>query len=96
MNAIATLDTYSLPRMHDFIDSLGENRVFTALEALWRYWQVSIKDEKKYKSFCTSHLDTYRYTRVRSLAYEIAWYVPTRFEYYPIWSPTEDVSSLHK
>ena len=38
LNTLTIPDTHPLPRMEDCIDSLGEARLFTTLDALWGYW----------------------------------------------------------
>ena len=64
LNAVTIADTYPLPRMEDCIDSLGEARVFSTLDALWGYWQVPIAEEDRDKTTFTTHLGTYRYIRM--------------------------------
>lgn len=41
--------TYWLPRIDNFTDILGEAEVFTALDALWEYLKVPVKDGEKDK-----------------------------------------------
>ena len=57
-------DTYPLPRMEDCIDSLGEARLFTTLDALWGYWQVPIAERDRDRTTFTSHMGTFRYKRM--------------------------------
>ena len=64
LNAATIPDTYPLPRMDDCIDSLSEAKVFTLLDALWGYWQVPIAEKDKDKTTFTSHMGTFRYTRM--------------------------------
>lgn len=64
LNAITIPDTYPLPRMDDSIDSLGNAKVFTTLDALWGYWQVPLAEQDRDKTTFTSHMGTYRYTRM--------------------------------
>lgn len=45
-------------------DSLEEAQVFTTLDALWRYWQVQIKDEAKDEPKFSSRLGNHRNTRI--------------------------------
>ena len=58
-------DTYPLPRMEDCIDSLGEARLFTTLDALWGYWQVPIAERDRDKTTFTTHMGTFRYRRMQ-------------------------------
>ncbi|CAN8062284.1 unnamed protein product [Agarophyton chilense] len=41
LNAVTVRDTYPLPRMDEFVDSLGEANVFTTLDANSGYWQFA-------------------------------------------------------
>ncbi|CAN8069905.1 unnamed protein product [Agarophyton chilense] len=40
LNAVTVKDVYPIPRMGEYIDSLGTATVFTTLNANWGYWQV--------------------------------------------------------
>lgn len=51
--------------MDDWVHSLGEAQVLTALDILWRYWQVRIEDGDKDKTFFTAHLGSNRSTRMK-------------------------------
>ena len=64
LNALTIPDTYPLPQMEDCIDSLGEARLFTTLDALWGYWQVPIAERDREKTTFTSHMGTFRYKRM--------------------------------
>lgn len=54
--------TFALSSMNDSIESLGNARFFTVLDALWEYWQIPVKYGDKDKTKFTSHLCTNRYT----------------------------------
>lgn len=47
INALYVKEAYSIPRMDQFINSLGEDTVFTTLDANWGYWQIDIYDRDK-------------------------------------------------
>ena len=64
LNAATIPDTYPLPRMDDSIDSLGQAKIFSVLDALWGYWQVPISEEDRDKTTFTTHMGTYRYARM--------------------------------
>ena len=64
LNALNIPDTYPLPRMEDCIDSLGEVRLFTTLDALWGYWQVPIAESDRDKTTFTSYMGTFRCKRM--------------------------------
>ena len=63
-NAVTVRDSYPLPRMDEFIDSLGDATVFTTLDCSSRYWQVEIAEEDRDKTTFTSHSGLYRFLRV--------------------------------
>ena len=64
LNLATVADTYPLPRMDDSIDSLGDARVFTTLDALWGYWQVPVAKEDRDKTTFVSHMGSFRYKRM--------------------------------
>lgn len=64
LNASTISDTYPLPRMEDCIDSLGDTKVFTTLESLWLYFQVPFDEKDRDKTTFSSHIGTYRYSRI--------------------------------
>ena len=64
LNAVKIPDTYPLPRMDDCIDSLSHTRVFSMLDALWGYWQITIAKKECGKTTFKSLVGTYRYTRM--------------------------------
>ena len=70
LNTVTISDTYPLPRMEDCFDSLGEARLFTTLDALWGYWQVSIAECDRDKTTFTTHMGTFRYKRHKRHALE--------------------------
>ena len=39
LNEVTIRDSYPIPRMDDFIDSLGDSTVYSTLDANWGYWQ---------------------------------------------------------
>lgn len=61
LKATTILDIYPLQRIDDCIDCVVEAKVLTALEVLWRFGQVQIKNVNKYKTTIFSHLGTFRY-----------------------------------
>jgi hypothetical protein len=40
LNAVAENDSYALPRADDCLDSLGDAKFFTTLDANCGYWQI--------------------------------------------------------
>ena len=59
--AVTIRDVYPLPRMDDYIDSLGEASVFTTLDCNSGYWQITIREEDRDKTAFTSHAGTFRF-----------------------------------
>lgn len=57
-------ETYPQPRMEVCIDSLGKENIFTTLDELWGQWKVSIAKQDRDKTKFTSHMVTYRYSRI--------------------------------
>jgi hypothetical protein len=45
LNAVATRDTYPLPRMDECIDSLGDAHIFTTLDCNSGYWKIPVAPE---------------------------------------------------
>jgi hypothetical protein len=57
-------DSDPLPRMDDCLDSLGSATIFTTLDANRGYWQLEVSHEDRDKTSFTSHMGTYRFTRM--------------------------------
>ena len=57
-------EVYPLPRLEDCIDSLGEAKWFSTLDANCGYWQIEMDENDKPKTAFTAHCGTYRYTRM--------------------------------
>jgi hypothetical protein len=47
-----------------FIDSLGEARVFSTLDANSGYWQIKVSDDSRDKTAFTCHRGLYRFSRM--------------------------------
>jgi len=54
-------DAYPLPRMEDFLDSLGDAHVFTSLECTAGYWQVPLRKDDPEKTAFTTHCGIYHW-----------------------------------
>lgn len=50
LNVVKIKDTYPIPRMYKFLDSLGDKKIFPALYTIFGYLQVSIPEEEKPKT----------------------------------------------
>ena len=57
-------DSYPLPRMDECIDTLGEAKIFTTLDAFWGYWQISLSEKDKPKTSFVCHAGQFQYTRM--------------------------------
>ena len=64
LNSLTVRDTYPLPRMDECIDSLGEAKVFSTLDANWGYWQIPVSEADQDKTTFVSHAGTYRFKRM--------------------------------
>ena len=51
LNAAIIADTYPLPRIDDCLDSLGDETIFTTLDANSGYWQVPVAPEDRDKTY---------------------------------------------
>ena len=64
LNDITVKDSYPLPRMDECLDSLGEAKYFTTLDANNGYWQIPVAEEDQDKTTFTCHAGTYRFLRM--------------------------------
>ena len=64
LNAVTLRDSYPLPRMDEYIDSLGEATVFTTLDCNSGYWQIEMDERDRDKTTFTSHAGLYRFMRM--------------------------------
>lgn len=64
LNAITERDPYPIPRMHEYIDLLGKETVFSTLGAKSSYWQIEIKDADKDRTVFKSHCGLYCFGRI--------------------------------
>jgi len=63
-NDVTVKNTYSLPRMEDCIDVLGEASVFAVLNCNSGYWQIPVALEGQDNTTVTCHEGTYKYIRL--------------------------------
>lgn len=55
-NAVTIWNSYSKPRLHDSIGSLGDATIFTALDARSGYWKLVVADKYRNKiAFASQH-----------------------------------------
>ena len=55
---------YSLPRVDDNLDSLGEARYFSSLDLASGYWQVELDEDARKKSAFTTYNGLFEFTRM--------------------------------
>lgn len=65
LKTVTLRDTYPFPRLDPCIDILGHAVVFPTMNALWRYWKMSVGEENKNKTTFTGHAETYRFNQMR-------------------------------
>lgn len=56
LNTATLKDTYPLPRMDEYFESLGDTKAFSALDAISKYWQMPIPESDRDKTALTCHL----------------------------------------
>ena len=64
LNAVTVKDTYPLPRMDECLDSLGDTKVFSALDAISGYWQMPIPESDRAKTALSCHSGLYRFSKM--------------------------------
>jgi Reverse transcriptase (RNA-dependent DNA polymerase) len=64
LNAITVRDSYPLPHMDEFIDSLGDANILTTLDCNSGYWQIPVRPEDREKTTFTSHEGIYWFLRM--------------------------------
>lgn len=63
LNAVAERDLYPLPGMDEFIDSLGESRMFPIFYDISVYWRIEIDERNISKTVFTSHHGLFQFVR---------------------------------
>jgi hypothetical protein len=64
LNALKVRDSYPLPRMDEYIDSLGDACIFSTLECNAGYWQIPVATEDIPKTTFTSHEGIFWFLRM--------------------------------
>ena len=57
-------DSYPIHRMDEAIDSLGDTKILTTLDAYSGYWQIAMKPEDRAKPEFVCHSGNFQYTRM--------------------------------
>ena len=61
---MAPRDAYSIPRIDECIDSLGDAQIISTLDASSDYWQITIAPKEMYKTTFATHFGTYAFMRM--------------------------------
>jgi Reverse transcriptase (RNA-dependent DNA polymerase) len=56
--------SYALPRVDDCLDSFGEARYFSTLDANCSYWQIDVNGPDRGKTAFTSDKELYKFKRM--------------------------------
>jgi RNase H-like domain found in reverse transcriptase/Reverse transcriptase (RNA-dependent DNA polymerase)/Integrase zinc binding domain/Integrase core domain/Chromo (CHRromatin Organisation MOdifier) domain len=64
LNAVTEKDVYPLPRIDDCLDSLGEAKVFSTLDANSGYWQIRVDPKDREKTSFICHAGTFQFRRM--------------------------------
>eukprot|EP00170_Pyropia_yezoensis_P001007 contig_4681_g1011 len=64
VNKMKVKDVYSIPRMDDCIDFLGDATLFSTPDCNAGYWQIPPADEDKDKTTFTGHMGLFRRKRI--------------------------------
>ena len=64
LNDLTVKDSYPLRRMDECLNTLGNAKVFTTLDANSGYWQVPVAEEDRPKTAFTCHAGCYKYRRM--------------------------------
>jgi hypothetical protein len=64
LNAVTENDSYALPRVDDCLDSLGDARYFSTMDANCGYWQIDVNEADRAKTAFDSHRGLYQFKRM--------------------------------
>lgn len=77
VNAVKECDSYPMHRIHECIDSFGDELTFFTLDANLDYWKLRIEEAHRHKTASTSQLCMPRHT-IQNL--QCPWGLPTSHE----------------
>lgn len=60
-NDLSYRDQYPIPRMNEWIDSLGDTIVFITPNAYNSFWKIPLRDEYLEKTVFTTHVDLFEF-----------------------------------
>ena len=61
LNSLAKNDSYDLPRIDHYLDSLRTAHYFSALDKKCGYWQIEVEEEDREKTYFTSPKRLYHF-----------------------------------
>jgi len=64
LNMMTVKDAYPIPKMDEYIDSLGDARVFSTLDCNSVYWQTPVADGDKHLTAFTCHSGAWQCVRL--------------------------------
>ena len=64
LNAVTRKDRYPLPRMDEYIDSLGDSTIFSTLDCNSGYWQIPVRERDIAKTAFACHSGLFEYLRM--------------------------------
>ena len=64
LNNITVKDVYPLPLVGDCVDTLSGNRWFSKLDAIWGYWQVTLREEDRKKTAFITKYGLFEFTKM--------------------------------
>jgi hypothetical protein len=64
LNEVTVKDYYPLPRMDDYLDSLGSFKNSTTFDTNIGYWQLDVSKDDRDKTTFNSHMGTFRFSRM--------------------------------
>ena len=64
LNEMTKREFYPLPRLEDYMDTLGHAKRFSTIDANCGYWQVEMDESDKPKTAFTAHCGTFQYNRM--------------------------------
>ena len=82
LNALTVKNTYPLPQIDEFLDSLGEAKFFTTLDCNSEYWQISVAKQDRHKTAFTCDAGFYQFCKM-PFALQCPCHLPTNCRYPP-------------
>ncbi len=64
LNSITVRDTYPIPCMDEYIDSLGSAKIFCTLDCNSAYWQIPSAEKDRDRTAFVCHSGLYRFRRM--------------------------------